>query len=190
MLCTLSIITSVRFFLKPRILLLAPSILDAKSTVLWLSPARYFTLRPPAFIAISLKLCYIWQKACKDRFIRSGSENSTFNLIILKGNYCYGITSDALSDRLPAGISRRFRRRGCRRRRTDLTPGLHDRRSSSPFCHRNKQIKLRNGNHTGNSSLCEKRLYCLEERASLYRYSSHRFLSRRKTCSAVRRLLF
>lgn len=38
--------------------------------------------------------------------------------------------------------------------------------------------------------LCEKRLYCLEERASLYRYSSHRFLSRRKTCSAVRRLLF
>ena len=83
MLCTLSIITSVRFFLKPRILLLAPSILDAKSTVLWLSPARYFTLRPPAFIAISLKLCYIWQKACKDRFIRSGSENSTFNLIIL-----------------------------------------------------------------------------------------------------------
>ena len=150
MLCTLSIITSVRFFLKPRILLLAPSILDAKSTVLWLSPARYFTLRPPAFIAISLKLCYIWQKACKDRFIRSGSENSTFNLIILKGNYCYGITSDALSDRLPAGISRRFRRRGCRRRRTDLTPGLHDRRSSSPFCHRNKQIKLRNGNHTGN----------------------------------------
>ena len=185
MLCTLSIITSVRFFLKPRILLPAPSILDAKSTVLWLSPARYFTLRPPAFIAISLKLCYIWQKACKDRFIRSGSENSTFNLIILKGNYYYGITSDALSDRLPAGVSRRICRRGCRRRWPDLTPGLHDCRSSGPFRDRDKQIELRNGNHTGNGAVRKKRLHCVEECAALYHYSPHRLLPWRKTCPAV-----
>ena len=64
---------------------------------------QIFHAPPTCFHCNFLKLCYIWQKACKDRFTRSDSENSTFNLIILKGNYCYGITSDALSDRLPAG---------------------------------------------------------------------------------------
>jgi len=48
-------------------------------------PARYFTLRPPAFIAISLKLCYIWRKACKIGFTALEAKTARSILSYLRG---------------------------------------------------------------------------------------------------------